>query len=181
MKKFSFGLLLLFSSFLNAQSLQGVSPETEKKIKESINKEALDLKERLEKKSENEIQIEFTIDTFKIEREMEEYIKIDYSTYGMKEAVMIATEKYDSILNKYYKKLLTTLKKEDKKILIKAQKAWLTFRDSETDLIEKVSDDIYTGGGTMQGLVNLDEYMALTKNRTIAIFNHYTRATQNDD
>ncbi len=180
MKKILFTLLILFPFLSIAQSPQGVTSEAEKKTNESIKKKAAELKEMLEKKKENDLLIEFTIDTFKIEKEMEEFMNIDNTTYGMKEAVMIATEKYDSILNKYYKKLLTTLKKEDKKILIKAQKAWLTFVDNETALEEVISNDEYTGGGTGQSLTNLWQYMDLVKNRTSAIFNHYARITQND-
>jgi hypothetical protein len=35
-----------------------------------------------------------------------------------------------------------------------------------------------SGGGTMQQLTESSMYMDLIKNRTIAIFEHYTRATQ---
>lgn len=70
------------------------------------------------------------------------------------------------------------LKGEDKKALVQAQKAWLAFRDSETNLVEIVSKDEYSGGGTMQQLTEASEYLNLIKNRTIALFEHYIRATQ---
>jgi uncharacterized protein YecT (DUF1311 family) len=110
---------------------------------------------------------------------MEEYIELDFSDFGMRDAGYKTAKLYDSLLNKYYKNLSTTLQGEDKKVLIQAQKAWITFRDSEFKLVETISKDEYSGGGTMQQLTEASEYLDLIKSRTIAIFDHYIRATQN--
>jgi uncharacterized protein YecT (DUF1311 family) len=75
--------------------------------------------------------------------------------------------------------LLSVLKGDDKKILVQAQKSWLSYRDNETKLVESISKAEYSGGGTMQQLTEGSEYLNLIKNRVIAIFNHYIRATQN--
>lgn len=156
-----------------------VTPELQKKLKLEIEKEIPKLKQELEEKEINSAQIEFTLDTFRIEQLMEKWIDLDYSDFGMRDAGYAATKLYDSLLNKYYKKLLAVLQNNDKQVLIQAQKAWLSFRDNETKLTETISKEEYTGGGTMQNIVESVKYLTLVKSRTIAIFEHYTRATQN--
>ena len=74
---------------------------------------------------------------------------------------------------------MVVLKGDDKKALLQAQKAWLAFRDGETKLVETLSKVEYSGGGTMQQLTEASEYLNLVRNRTIRLFEHYLRATQN--
>jgi uncharacterized protein YecT (DUF1311 family) len=109
---------------------------------------------------------------------MEKWVGLDYRDFGMRDAGYATANLYDSLLNKYYKKLLAVLKGEDKKTLLQAQKAWLSYRDSETKLVGTISKDEYSGGGTMQGLTEASEYLNLIKSRTITLFEHYVRATQ---
>ena len=73
---------------------------------------------------------------------------------------------------------MRVIKGDDKKILIQAQKSWLAFRDSEMKLTETISKDEYSGGGTMQRLIDASQYMEMIKERTIKIFHHFTRASQ---
>ena len=155
-----------------------VTPAIEKKITLEINKEADLLNERLKKTEDHPNIIEFTLDTFRIEMYMSKYIDYDWSTAGMRNAGYEAAVKYDNLLNKYYKKLMGVLKPEDKKILINAQKAWILFRDSELKLIGIVGKEEYSGGGTMQHLIDSSEYLDIIKQRTFAIYGHYLRATQ---
>ena len=157
-----------------------VTPAIQNKIKQDIEKEIPKLRISLETKKTKAIQIEFSLDTFRAERFMTKWIDLDYSDPGMGEGTYATANLYDSLLNKYYKKLLTVLKGDDKKNLVQAQKAWLLFRDSELKLVEVISKDQYSGGGTMQQLTESSEYLYLIKGRTITIFNHYTRATQSD-
>ncbi len=171
------GLLFYFSS--TAQTSMEVTPELQKKFKLEIEKEVPKKKQQLEKDKVNAAQIEFILDTFRVERFMEEYIKVNFSDYSMRDAGYETAKLYDSLLNKYYKKLLATLKGEDKKVLVQAQKSWIAFRDSESKLVDLISKDDYSGGGSIQQLTESAEYLNLIKERTIAIFDHYIRATQN--
>ena len=57
-------------------------------------------------------------------------------------------QKSDAELNKVYQKLIKILTKEDKQLLIVAQKYWLKFRDSHCKFESKQYD-----GGSMQPLV----------------------------
>ena len=96
----------------------------------------------------------------------------------MRTACFDAAYKYDSLLNKYYKKLLFVLMSEDKKILLNAQKAWIAFRENEIKLIETISKDEYSGGGTLQLLIDSSSYLDLIRNRAIEIFKYLQKATQ---
>jgi len=175
-----FGLLFISStSFSQSKSAPiEVTPAIAKKINAEISKQAGQLKAKLTTDKEEAIVIEFTLDTFQIEKYQEKYIDYDWSTAGMRAATYDAAAKYDSLLNKYYKKLLAVLKQADKTILINAQKSWIAFRDSELKLNGVVGKDEYSGGGTMQQLIDADNYLDLVKQRTFQIYQHYIRATQ---
>ena len=155
-----------------------VTPAIEKKINEEIITGVRSLKTKMTSDKESAASIEFVLDTFRIEKYQERYMDYDYSTAGMRTATYDAAYKYDSLLNKYYKKLLTVLKKSDKPILVNAQKSWITFRDNEIKLIETMSKDEYSGGGTVQQLIDASEYLDIIKQRTITIYEHYMRTTQ---
>ena len=157
-----------------------VTVEMQRKIKQEINKELPKFKQNLEKGGYNESYKEFAIDTFKIERFMSKWIDLDYRDFGMRDAIYEGAKLYDSILNKYYRKLLSVLKGDDKKILIQAQKAWLNFRDSEDKLISAIGKPEYSGGGTMQQLTDASLYLDIVKNRTNNLFDHYVRAVHDE-
>jgi uncharacterized protein YecT (DUF1311 family) len=172
------GLFIQTLSFSQTKPPLEVTPELQKKIMQDIDKEVPKLKQRFSKDGYNAVQIEFTVDTFRVEHFMAKWVDLDYRDFGMRDAGYATAELYDSLLNKYYKMLLLVLKGEDKKVLVKAQKTWLAYRDSETNLVGTVSKEEYSGGGTMQQLTEASGYLDLVKNRTIALFEHYVRATQ---
>lgn len=155
-----------------------VTPAIEKKINEQIITAVRSLKTKMTNNKKSTTLIEFTLDTFRIENYEKRYMDYDYSTAGMRTATYDAAYKYDSLLNKYYKKLLAVLKQSDKRVLVNAQKSWITFRDNELKLIDTISKDEYSGGGTVQQLINASEYLDIIKQRTITIFAHYMRTMQ---
>lgn len=172
------GLFRITLSFSQTKAPAEVTPALQKNIMLDIDKEIPKLKQILEKAKENAVHVEFTVDTFRVERFMAKWVALDYGDFGMRDAGYATAKLYDSLLNKYYKMLLTVLKGDDKKTLVQAQKAWLAFRDGETKLVETISKDDYSGGGTMQQFTEASEYLNLIKSRTIALFEHYVRATQ---
>jgi uncharacterized protein YecT (DUF1311 family) len=172
-------LLLRFTSY--AQDIKypvEVTEAIEKKIRQEIVQEAAQLKAKLTKKKESALAIEFALDTFRIENYQGKYINYDYSTAAMTNVTYNLADAYDSLLNKYYKKLLAILKPADKAILINAQKSWISFRDNEWKLIGTISKDEYSGGGTMQQTINASERVNMIRARTVAVYNHLERATQ---
>lgn len=77
---------------------------------------------------------------------------------------MTANQNYikaDKSLNKVYKKLMLLLNTDEKKLLVKAQKEWLKYRDSDCDF-EKEGYD----GGSMQPMVYYDCLKSKTLART---------------
>lgn len=157
-----------------------VTPELQKKLKLEVEKDVPQLRQRLEKAKQNAVHIEFALDTFRIERFIDKWLELDYRDFGMSEAAYTGAELYDGLLNKYFRKLLTVLKEEDKKTLQQAQRAWLAFRDSETKLVGTISKEEYAGGGTMQRLTESSMYLDRVRRRTIELFDHYVRATQSE-
>ncbi|KXK44321.1 MAG: hypothetical protein UZ11_BCD004000147 [Bacteroidetes bacterium OLB11] len=120
---------------------------------------------------------QFNYDTFKVERTLEKLLDLDPSTHGTNFGISIATKGYDFLLNKYYKLLLSSLNKENQSVLKNAQKAWLNFRDEETKLISLLRSDKYSGGGTIQSMIELSSILSLYKARVIELFNHYDEIT----
>ncbi len=175
MKHFFLSIILCFIAniALGQNSPKEISPEILKKIKAEVEAQIPKLKLKLTKQELNPDEIEFKIDTFRIETIASKRMDIDYSTAGMNITVDELTTSYDKLLNKYYGKLMKSLKPEDKKVLITAQKAWLAFRDAEIKLIGTMTEDQYSGGGTMQSNIRMGQYSSLVVERTIDIFHYY--------
>ncbi|MGC4104405.1 lysozyme inhibitor LprI family protein [Ferruginibacter sp.] len=172
-------IIFISALFFNAACAQTeITPELIQKLKKDIELQVPALKKKLEKQKTGDVEIEFIVDTFRIEKLMEKCVALNYADFSMRDAGYKAAEGYDSLLNKYYKKLMAVLKGDDKKVLQQAQKNWLAFRDSETNLVETISKDEYSGGGTMQQLSEASMYLDLIKSRVFALFSHYTRAAQ---
>lgn len=177
-------ILLLMTCFALAASLhaqqtsggpQEVTPEIAAKINAEIAKEIPVLKKKY-KQERDEIsdeEIAFRIDTFKIEKFFERTVDYDYSTSGMNHNGYMAAEKYDTLLNKYYKLLLGKLAIEDNNILIEAQRAWLVYRDKELKLFAKLRERQYSGGGTIQSNIYASEYLDFIEARVFTLFHNY--------
>lgn len=173
MKRITFILsILLCSQLLVAQ--QEITPEVLNTLKADVDKQAIQFKANLVTADEfTAEQIEFSVDTFKVERIAARCMEIDYSTMGMVESVNRLAASYDIILNKYYKKLLNSLKGDDKKVLIEAQRAWISYRDAEAKLIGTLTKEVYSGGGTIQVNIAAGAYSAIISKRANEIFNYY--------
>lgn len=182
MKHFLLSMILCFlgNIALGQNSPKEISPEILKKIKAEVETQVPSLKLKLSKQELNADEIEFKIDTFRIETIASKRIEIDYSTTGMNISVDEMTTAYDKLMNKYYNKLMKLLKPEDKKVLITAQKAWLAFRDAELNLIGTMTNDDYSGGGTIQSNIRVGSYSSLVVERTIEIFNYYNGIIKNE-
>jgi uncharacterized protein YecT (DUF1311 family) len=173
---FLLAAILCAAFFASAQGElpQAVTPEILKKIKAEVEKEALTFKKELQQQEMLSADaVEFSVDTFRIERTAAKRMETDYSTSGINSAVYDMADAYDKLMNKYYNKLLKLLKPEDKKILVAAQKSWLAFRDAELKMVSMMRKDIYSGGGTIQSNIAAAAYTALITTRTKEVFNYY--------
>lgn len=150
-----------------------VTPAIMAKLSADIERQVPALRRKLIAQSLTDEAIEFALDTFRINQLVHKRIDIDYSTYGMNQAVGDQAKAYDVLLNKYYKKLLNELQPEDRKTLITAQKAWLAFREAEKMLIWTLCNEKYGIGGTIASSISIGSISDLLIHRTIEIFNHY--------
>ncbi|WP_295652104.1 lysozyme inhibitor LprI family protein [uncultured Mucilaginibacter sp.] len=181
MKNFLLPILLLVTATVFAQKTdypKEVTPEIAKKINAKIENEIPALLVKLEKNNRERTDkfdegIKFGVDTFKIERYFEEYMKVDYSTAGKESACNQAADKYDALMNRYYKLLMAKLKPKDRPSLIAAQRSWIAFRDNESKLFDVLCKDAYSGGGTKENIAMADHYYTLVKERTLKLFEYY--------
>ncbi|MFZ6023796.1 MAG: lysozyme inhibitor LprI family protein [Bacteroidota bacterium] len=176
MKSLFLLLACLFVGYLSIGqkvSSNEITPRILQKLKADIEKQLPEFKKQLSRQELTADQMEFAVDTFRIEQLVSKRIDIDYSTQGMNKAVQEMTKSYDSLMNKYYTKLLQVLKQEDKKILVNAQKAWLIYRDTEAKLIGTLTKIEYSGGGSIQSNIAVGSFANLIVRRAVEIFNYY--------
>jgi uncharacterized protein YecT (DUF1311 family) len=173
-------LLLLIALFFvyvtvfgQVENRQIITPEMELKFKTEIEKQVPAFKKQLLKEEKSNDEIEFTLDTFRINQFVLKRMVVDFTTQGMNYTVRQQAISYDKLMNKYYSKLLNKLSAEDKKVLVAAQKAWIIYRDLESKLIWRMTDSQYSGGGTIQTNFATDACANLIIKRTQEIFNYY--------
>lgn len=120
------------------------------------------------------IEFEFTADTARIEKQVENMINNDYTTPGLIEASNYSEQEYDKLLNKYYKILYNALDVDGKKALKATQLNWIKLRDSDKDLVIAMRNQIYDemGGGTIWGIVAADARADITRRRVIDLYNY---------
>ncbi len=165
---FLFVLVWINSSF----SQNRFSVKQLEQIKQKVEKQIPSLKTQLISKGYTPFQIEFSVDTFRIEQTCREKMSLDYSTSGLTIAVGELSDEYDRLMNKYYTILKQLMKPQDKQILLNAQRAWLNYRDNESKLIMELVDEKYSGGGTIQSNISVGNHLNLVKKRTLEIYDH---------
>ena len=172
---FNFIILLIFTKTAIAQHAdpREITKTDLINFNKIIDKEIPSLKKKLANDGYSEESIIFSLDTFRIHQIATLSMDINYTTIGMNDNINNLTIAYDKLMNKYYKKLLATLKGNDKNDLIKAQTSWLTFRNLEISLIYTLSKTEYSGGGTIQSNIAMGATSELTVKRTEDIFNYY--------
>lgn len=172
---------LLSFSTAQAQLPKQISEQDLARMKLKVHKAADEqLKKWLAKpEKDNDYQtkaaLEFKADTTKIEQFMKERLAIDYSTAGMVEASFDAEKEYDILLNKYYQQALKILAAKDRPVLVAVQKSWLAYRDSERKMNLLLTDEEYSGGGTMQRIILASAYLEITKKRVFELQGYLDR------
>lgn len=169
-------IALTFSALCFGQAPQQLTKADSVEIENTIISKAEKLKDLLQGSSK--LSSAFTIDTFKIEERQRLKLDIDYSTNGMVSSALDAGREYDKLLNKYYRQLLNSLNKEDKEILKKSQRNWIKFRDSELEMNETLTNDYYSGGGTIQRVFAASRVLEITKNRVLEIYDYLDRKAE---
>lgn len=122
---------------------------------------------------------EFYIDTFAIERLWQLEIDFNGSTLGMNQATYRANLAYDKLLNKYYKKLFDALNTQDAAKLKTSQRNWIKFRDSEKEVNIALTNENYTGGGTIHSIFAEGKNTEITRQRVFELYHYLDRIWQN--
>jgi uncharacterized protein YecT (DUF1311 family) len=175
MKSTFLTLFLFCSLFSFAQpDPQEITPERLKKIKTEAEKETAEYMRKLDTTKLIHEEIVFERETYLLGLIREKKTDLDYTTYGMNKATRDWADGHDSLMNKYYNRLLKLLSPEDKKTLIAAQKSWLAYRDAEGQLMGMMMKEEYSGGGTIQSNIATNNYCLLIVERTNTIFNYYS-------
>lgn len=179
--KISIVFILLIRFTVCAQDHDSYSSKDSLNIENQIAQEATQLKNELNKSDKfpgdywKKLGIEFTVDTFKIEKRMRLRIDKDYSDPGMLNATYQAVHEYDKLLHMYFQKILEKLDTNDQETLLEAQQNWQRFRESEKRLNILLADDKYSGGGTIQRLFIASRNLELIKNRVLELYHYLNR------
>ena len=168
-------LILLFMPLC----FENLAAQNTLKIQKEVERELKIYRQKLEKDENiSALMKEFSIDTFRVEHTFSAKTADLVNSIDILEAFVAASDEYDALLNKYYNRLLAKLNKEDKKVLITAQKAWISFRDAEQNVIGTMGKEQYSGGGSIQRDINEAASQELTKMRLSNIFNHLDRIVE---
>ncbi|MCB0803072.1 MAG: DUF1311 domain-containing protein [Flavobacteriales bacterium] len=100
--------------------------------------------------------------------------RVNYTTKGMTDCVVQATEKWDEELNKNYQELLTLLTAEQKDKLKIAQREWIEYQDKEIEFSNQLYYDMQ---GTMWIPVAAQTKLELTRKRTIELESYKANLT----
>ena len=101
-----------------------------------------------------------------IDKEMEDCIKKDSTTSGMKTCALKALESWDKELNVAYGQLSRKLDKITKDNLLNSQRKWIEYRDREYKFIDNF---FYNFQGSMYGSIMIGEKIGIVKQRTLAL------------
>lgn len=147
-----------------------LTPQKKKQLYAEAQKKAKLLNVYVRDGDDSALYTQYTLDTFTINEFERRCMDIESSTLAMMEISYDVDSLYDKLLNSYYKKLLNKLTTKDKPVLIEAQKAWLAYREKELKLLRKLTEDKYSGGGSIQGIIYANNKSNLLRKRVQELF-----------
>lgn len=95
----------------------------------------------------------------------------NYSTAGMTDCISDAIDAWDKELNKNYKLLMSVLSEEEKELLKKSQRTWITFRDNEMAFSNKMYINM---NGSMWLIVAAQRKCDFIRQRTLELKEYYS-------
>ncbi|MCH8489294.1 MAG: lysozyme inhibitor LprI family protein [Oceanicaulis sp.] len=122
--------------------------------------------------AKDSLYLQYAADTIRVNTWHRMQMDIDYSTSGMVQYTEVATREYDTLLNSYYRLLMNKLPTEDQAILRQAQRSWITYRDAEFALNERVRS--YNDHGSMHVVMKSGSELHFVKDRVNELY-HYLR------
>jgi hypothetical protein len=192
MMKLSFYILFLllsarFTGYAQTGLPQPVTKEVLRKFIAEVREEADEYAATLKQKYDSvagelprlsEEALKFSKDSFSIERMYNKRTNIDYSTAGINEALAVKTEVYQRLTTRYFDKLIRRLAPEDRKTLIAAQDAWTHFCRKESELMNTLAKEPYSGSGTIRSNIIQQHKAESMKSRAVMLFTYYNTLMQ---
>lgn len=176
MKKIIFFTILQFLfGYSFAQYPDDISSQDKKEFEILVSKSADSLRIQLNKidhydKEMKSREIEFKVDTFKIEKRQDLYLDKYFSQQSINQSAYTRYDEYDKLLNKYYNKLLAKIKsKESKNDLKESQRNWIAYRDAEFKFIENNFGGLFS----MAPLIVQSYHIVIVKDRLVELFEYY--------
>lgn len=176
MKKIIFFTILQFLfGYSFAQYPDDISSQDKKEFEILVSKSADSLRIQLNKidhydKEMKSREIEFKVDTFKIEKRQDLYLNKYFSQQSINQSAYTRYDEYDKLLNKYYNKLLAKIKsKESKNDLKESQRNWIAYRDAEFKFIENNFGGLFS----MAPLIVQSYHIVIVKDRLVELFEYY--------
>ena len=179
-------LIILCSIIYSVSFSQNYPSEPTKedtlRIEKQLAKEADSVRSALQKEEYRtddfkKTEIEFRLDTFIVERRCALFIEVDYTDLGMQFSINQLWSDYEDLLNKYYKLLIAKLNAADKETLKVSQRNWLKYRDSDQQVNFLLTEERYSGGGTIQALYAGNRTVEITKTRVLELYHYLERAS----
>jgi len=100
----------------------------------------------------------------------------DPSTPGMVDAIERGTELWDAQMNVAYGQLMKALPANERAALQKSQRAWLAYRDTQTELVATVYAH---AEGTAYRSTSANELLDLVKTRTLLLRSYLVLLNEN--
>jgi len=178
--KILYFLLPILFYIIPGYSQVGIYEAKLKKEKAKIEQDAIKLKSELKKSVKStaflkQIIIDFSIDTFIIERLILAKQKLNPSNVNVANSYVMAEASYQKLLEKHYQLLLGKLNGQDQEILRQSQFYWMQLYNSEINFSNTISKDEYSGGGTMQELFKTHTILKFTKSRVVNVVQYLSR------
>jgi len=176
MKKLIFSLLACLCIAVSASAQSTYPANTAKELSNSdvakLKKAIADFRAKYKATYDyaEDLRIDFAVDTFSISYAEDLRMEADFTNLGMLQTVYATAQDYDVLLNKYYKILSAKLKGEKKQKLVKAQRAWIAFRDADNEFAASIfySED----HGSMGKLQYAATESERVKQRVVELFDY---------
>lgn len=117
--------------------------------------------------------IEFSLDTFLIEKELELKLGLITNLFDRELALNDAVYAYNRLVGKYLELLNSYLDETDQKTIKQSQMSWLEYKRHEFGLLENIARKSYPGGKVMDDIYITQRVKEMNKSRVGELFRYY--------
>ena len=168
---------ILFSFFINPATFSQYTSFADSSIEQDLKNEGAGMREVLSANYNGNPLIkgkiiEFSLDTFLIEKELELKLGIIGNLFDKELALNDAVYAYNRLVGKYLDLLNSYLDETDQKTLQQSQMSWLEHKRHEFGLLEKIARKPYPGGNTIDDVYITQRVKEMNKSRVGELFRY---------